>query len=361
MVLEEELIWIIIGFTSIFSLFFIKKTNVENFSKNLHPDLIGQSKELKSIRLTPIAPSLAIPLRNNLHTYIVNVPLTPFKSPLVILPPVKIIYSYLCYKQQYLSPIQQQGECGSCFACSVSSMLSDKVMIDTGGIFNETLSVQQLLACFDRNGCDGGSPEDLCIWLGQTQLGINTDNKIPYTQYSGGLVDTKCIEKSGVKVYVKEGSVRSIVKFIPEDDQIDQNILQQNVLNMKKTLIEYGPFFCAMSVYDDLFMFSGTEIYTKGKKASLIGGHAIEIIGYCEKNVDPRKGFRDAYWICRNSWGENWPLQSSTKGYFCVRMGVNECGIESRCAYAVPEVRGSYSKSKKALPLSELRWEHFPI
>jgi C1A family cysteine protease len=292
--------------------------------------------------------------------YIVNVPLIPFKSPLLLLPPTDKIFEYLCYKPSYLSPIQNQGNCGSCFVYAVSAMLSDKLMITTGGIFDNALSIQQIMSCFDRKSCDGGSPEDLCIWLSNTQLGINIDKVYPYKQYQGGYVNTKCIEKSGIKVFVEKNSIKTIVSFIPEKNY-DKDILTQNILNMKKTLIEFGPFFCAMSVYDDLFTFGGTSIYKHSKNSSLIGGHAIEIIGYCEKNVDPRKNFNEAYWICRNSWGEDWPLESSTKGYFCIRMGYNECGIESRCGIAMPIIKGMHTYKETPLPLSMLRWESFPI
>lgn len=129
---------------------------------------------------------------------------------------------------------------------------------------------------------------------------------------------------------------------------------------MKRALYETGPFYCAMSVYDDLFDFTGLEIYRKSKNASLIGGHAIEIIGYCEKGIDKRRGFKDSgYWICRNSWGKDWPTQTELDGYFMIEMGSNMCGIESRCGYADAELIGVYDPDAKEMTLDEMRYTNY--
>ena len=106
---------------------------------------------------------------------------------------------------------------------------------------------------------------------------------------------------------------------------------------MKLELINAGPFYAAINVYKDFLKFSGQGIY-RSNKGKEIGGHAIEIIGYCDKNVDNRPGYRSAYWICRNSWGDNWPLEIKDKGYFALPMGENFCGVESRCGPFLPDV-----------------------
>ena len=124
----------------------------------------------------------------------------------------------------------------------------------------------------------------------------------------------------------------------------DKATLERNIVNMKRSLYEKGPFYCAMTVYDDFFTYTGTYPYKPNKNASFVGGHAIQVIGYHE----------DEYWICRNSWGVQWPLRTKTTGYFTIVMGSNICGIESRCGYAVPSVYGpSYTSS--SIPLEQLR------
>jgi C1A family cysteine protease len=67
-------------------------------------------------------------------------------------------------------------------------------------------------------------------------------------------------------------------------------------------------------------------------EGQMLGGHAIEVIGYCEPDTDKRIGFEDMpYWICRNSWSKDWPIGTNDNGYFAIKMGDNMCGVESRC------------------------------
>jgi hypothetical protein len=297
--------------------------------------------------------SLVIPIRKHVKYWPALVPLTPFKTSLLIVPYEGILPNFLLYKPDKLSPIQNQADCGSCFAFSACSVLADRMAIKSRGVFNQNLSVQQLLSCSNRGGCDGGSPEEALLWISQTGTLLGTEQAFPYVQGSGGWVNTPCPKKlKGIKVGVRPQSVHSIVEFIPEDGY-DTDILAQNIKNMKAELMTGGPFYCALTVYDDLFTFTGSEVYVKQKGSSLVGGHAIEIIGYCERGVDKRKGWEKPYWVCRNSWAENWPTNSPEAGYFAVEMGTNMCGIESRCGFGEPELFTPVQLAPSDLPLTD--------
>merc|ERR1712242_248956 len=49
-----------------------------------------------------------------------------------------------------------------------------------------------------------------------------------------------------------------------------------------------------------------------------LGGHAVTLVGW--GNLDGQD-----YWKIKNSWNEHW----GDRGYFLIRKGNNECGIES--------------------------------
>jgi len=339
-------------------LFLVNPVIKEPFEKR-KKKIIGKGKIVKHTFTRPVFPHPALPLRVHNSTWIVKVPLTPFKAPLVLLPQGKPLPSFLLYKPELLTPVRNQGDCGSCWAFSVCDILSDRLMIQTGAIFDQNISVQQLLACFAPDGCDGGSPEDAVMWLAKTQYPLMSSRYMPYTSQDGGFVTTTCPAKlKGAKIRVEEDSVRSIVTFIDEVNP-DPVLLKQNILNMKRALMDSGPFYCAVTVYEDLFTFSGTKVYAHAKGADQVGGHAIEVIGYADKGVDPRPGFNETgYWVCRNSWGKDWPTESTTVGYFAIEMGTNMCGIESRCGYATPLLETSFTPSElqQALSLDRLRY-----
>jgi hypothetical protein len=60
---------------------------------------------------------------------------------------------------------------------------------------------------------------------------------------------------------------------------------------------------------------SGVYTYTIG---GLVSPHTVKIIGWGVENGNP-------YWLAANSWGCMW---GKLKGFFKIRRGVNECGIE---------------------------------
>lgn len=283
----------------------------------------------------------------------VNVPLSaltsPYKKVSITLNPYD--YNFAIYRSQFLTPVKDQGEdCGCCWAFATCGIIADRLSIFTNGRVNKSLSVQQLLSCIyngKRNGCDGGNPEEAFEWISKSGFYLSPEEKntlldyqqIPSRTKTPSVITTACsMTNYGVKI--KPNSTLSIVKFI-ENENIQKNDLNystllENIYNMKAELLNGGPFYCAMTVYEDFYYYDGLSVYTHNKSSNKVGGHAIEIIGYCDKGIDTRTGFSDPYWLCKNSWGSNWPIKSKDKGYFAIKMGENECGIESRCGLADP-------------------------
>ena len=117
--------------------------------------------------------------------------------------------------------------------------------------------------------------------------------------------------------------------------------------------------------HEDFINFNGTSVYKYDHKSESQGGHAIEVIGYCDKNIDIRhdfQGFDEGYWICRNSWSRDWPRKTNDKGYFAIVMGRNECGIESRCCKADLDIITSEKPNRDAFTYSDINefYKHVP-
>jgi cathepsin B len=205
-----------------------------------------------------------------------------------------------------MHPVRDQMRCGSCWAFSASEVLSDRFCLATKGKTNVVLSPQTLVSCDKQNmGCQGGYLDK--AWQFIQQNGITTDSCMPYTSGSGvsGTCPTKCADGNPL-VYYKVSSYKQVI----------------GVSNIQNELMN-GPLQVAFSVYQDFMSYkSGIYHHVSG---SLLGGHAVELIGWgTENGVD--------YWTLKNSWANTWGEQ----GFFRIIRGKDECGIESNVYTGVP-------------------------
>lgn len=86
-----------------------------------------------------------------------------------------------------------------------------------------------------------------------------------------------------------------------------------------------GPVEGTMSVYEDFHHYKrGIYQHVIGK---LLGQHAVKIIGWGAENHTP-------YWIIANSFNRNW----GEDGFFRIKRGNNECGIEDNITAGLPKL-----------------------
>jgi len=266
--------------------------------------------------------------------YILNTPLDPLDSPLKEYKQDGLLPKLFIYDQKYFCPVRDQKDCGACWAFVITSLLSDGITIRIIK-FGKNLSVQELLTCYpDKNGCEGEKPESVLKWLENSRFKISINDY--YTPEDRG----NCIKWFNEGIQVEKGSLISLCKYLKyesDKNEKDKDILNQNIYNMKKQIMKYGPIYATISIYSDFTTFSGDGVYKKTSNI-LLGGHALEIVGWCDEGIDLRKNYTEGYWLCKNSWGRDWCKKSDYRGFVAIRMGYNECGIESRCGSAFPNV-----------------------
>ncbi|XP_041367011.1 procathepsin L-like [Gigantopelta aegis] len=91
---------------------------------------------------------------------------------------------------------------------------------------------------------------------------------------------------------------------------------------MARVLREQVPLMVYVDASHGSFQFYKSGVYHDSTCSKHQMDHSLQIVGY---------GVIDdiLYWICKNSWGENW----GQKGYIWMRRGTNECGIATRVKY----------------------------
>merc|ERR1712228_795515 len=89
-----------------------------------------------------------------------------------------------------------------------------------------------------------------------------------------------------------------------------------------------GPVETAFTVYSDFENYaSGVYQHTSG---TILGGHAVKIVGWgTDNNVN--------YWKVANSWNKYW----GENGYFRIRRGTNEAGIEEQVTSSSSDAKWS--------------------
>jgi len=212
-----------------------------------------------------------------------------------------------------IHPIRNQEQCGSCWAFGATEAFSDRQAIASNNSINVIFAPQQLVSCDTaggNEGCNGGYP--IQAWDYFVGTGIVADECYPYT--SGGGVTGKCLWKAGATSCTATKGTGPATAYKAATAYA---IASNNVAAMQTEIMTYGPIEVAFEVYEDFFSYtSGVYVHKTG---ALDGGHAVKIIGWGVLNgVD--------YWTVANSWGTTWGMD----GFFLIKRGVNECGIESQ-------------------------------
>ncbi|CAF0964002.1 unnamed protein product, partial [Didymodactylos carnosus] len=208
--------------------------------------------------------------------------------------------------RRYMNPIENQGQCGACYAFAVTASIEGTYSLKKGSSIR--MSKQQLVDCSPNNGCNGGYLGATFSYI-QQRSGLQSDSSYPYARRQ----QTCRLTQS------KVGAISSY-----------GNIQQGDEEALKQALVTYGPIAAAIHTTSDL-QFYGPGKSTNTQNILDIPGcpkqvdHAITIVGYGTDNG------RD-YWLVRNSWGSNWGLD----GYFKIARNKNNmCGIATYGYYSV--------------------------
>eukprot|EP00742_Colponemidia_sp_Colp-10_P000741 GILJ01000804.1.p1 GENE.GILJ01000804.1~~GILJ01000804.1.p1 ORF type:complete len:559 (+),score=64.67 GILJ01000804.1:63-1679(+) len=221
----------------------------------------------------------------------------------------------------YDSPVRSQGECGSCYAIAAASVMESRIRIKSNNSYQPMLSAQGVLSCSRYNqGCNGGYP--FLVGKHAKEFGFVEESCFPYherdTDCSAGCMNPPRVWKAGRYQYVGKGYYGGC---------------SEN--EMMKEIYTNGPVVVALDAQSDLYYYSHGIFTTKPAKhqevASQAGvnpwestNHAVVCVGWGEEAAS--NGEIMKYWIIKNSWGPQW----GDNGYFKIRKGADEGGVESQ-------------------------------
>eukprot|EP00419_Tripos_fusus_P056033 CAMPEP_0172812004 /NCGR_PEP_ID=MMETSP1075-20121228/9765_1 /TAXON_ID=2916 /ORGANISM="Ceratium fusus, Strain PA161109" /LENGTH=376 /DNA_ID=CAMNT_0013651503 /DNA_START=65 /DNA_END=1195 /DNA_ORIENTATION=- len=261
-----------------------------------------------------------------------------------------------------IGDIRDQSNCGCCWAFAGAEAASDRMCIATNGTKMVPLSDQDV--CFNgggllSRGCSGGQITTPWSFIrkgglfggkgavsgGQYQgtgpfgKGLCSDFSMPHCHHHG---------PQGSDPYPAEGETGCPSQKSPpgpkkcdadavaphNDFKADkyyyegQTVTASGEENIQKAIMAGGPMEVAFTVYSDFENYaSGIYHHITGGFA---GGHAVKVVGWGVEN-----GVK--YWKIANSWNPYW----GEKGYFRIRRGNNEGGIENQAVASAPDAKWS--------------------
>jgi C1A family cysteine protease len=200
-----------------------------------------------------------------------------------------------------VTPVKNQGQCGSCWSFSATGSMEGAHFLKTGKLVS--LSEQELVDCSGpegNSGCNGGLMDYAFEYVIKNG-GICGEDAYPYKAVDGSCVASSC---PGGKVTTVSG--------YQDVAQGDENALL--------SAAAITPVSIAIEADQSSFQFYSGGVFTGPCGTQL--DHGVLIVGF---GTDSGKN----YWKIKNSWGGSW----GEAGYIRMIRGKNMCGLTAAASY----------------------------
>jgi len=212
-----------------------------------------------------------------------------------------------------VTPVKNQGQCGSCWSFSTTGALEGAYYIKNGVL--DSFSEQQLVDCDTRKnggkdmGCNGGLMDNAFSWI-EKNGGLCTEEDYAYTSgttKTAGTCDTSCTVVSGSEI-------------------ISYTDVKANSDNDMMSALAQQPVSIAIQADQKDFQLYNSGVFTGSCGTKL--DHGVLVVGYGSLDGED-------YYRVKNSWGTTW----GDNGYIYLgrgdkfNNGSGQCGMLMQASY----------------------------
>lgn len=214
-----------------------------------------------------------------------------------------------------VTPVKDQGQCGSCWSFSTTGALEGAFAIKHSSLVS--FSEQQLVDCDTLgnggrdHGCGGGLMDNAFSWIMKNN-GLCTESDYPYfsgTTKSGGTCKTSCNNVAG----------SDIIKYVDVEPSSDAAMM---------TALAQQPVSVAIEADQREFQLYKSGVFTGACGTNL--DHGVLAVGYgTESGTD--------FYKIKNSWSSSW----GENGYIRIGRGASynkgsgQCGVLLQASYPI--------------------------
>ena len=211
-----------------------------------------------------------------------------------------------------VTPVKDQGQCGSCWSFSTTGALEGAFFNSAGNL--QSFSEQQLVDCDNLkngghdHGCNGGLMDNAFEWIAKNG-GLCLESAYPYVSGTTQKPNANCAKTCSV---VKGSTVTDFVDVTPSSDLAMVSAIAQQPVSI------------AIEADQREFQLYKSGVFTGECGTNL--DHGVLVVGYGSD-----------YYLVKNSWGVTWGDQ----GYIKLgrgsqyNNGQGQCGILLQGSYPV--------------------------
>ena len=210
------------------------------------------------------------------------------------------------YGENYITAVEDQGNCGSCTLFAGSGAIEGSLTIQADVATSLDLSEAWPAACASSLDYCGNFLDDYSDQV--LGVGMVNESDLLYSDdcswSSGSCNDNSALTCSGSASY-----------FLA-----DYHYVAAGDEDGAKAALHLGPILVSMSVYSDISTATEVSAYEPGASAVHRGYHAVVVVGYDDEG-----------WLVKNSWG----TRAHSSGYFKLAFGASDVLFQGAFLYEV--------------------------